>query len=346
MRSRPTPEHQEAVARRLAQLSAELAAVRPAAEEDSFDDRPDDQWGEGWDDWTASHTRVAGSRAAPQAPLPYAPAPPPPPQASVPAPVPPEEPPEEPPAPLVPVPGRHASRRPRRVLAAVVPETLRGRVALGPSQVAVLAVLVALGLAVTCWWVVRGGADEVVAPVLPTPAADLVPLTPAAPSGVAATGPPASAATSGPAASGPAGSVTVDVAGKVRRPGIAVLDAGSRVVDALKAAGGARPGVDLSGLNLARLLVDGEQILVGVPAPVGLAASAAPSAGAPGGPLVNLNTASESELEALPEIGPVTAQAILAWRDEHGGFTAVDELLEVDGIGDATLGQIAPLVTV
>jgi len=78
----------------------------------------------------------------------------------------------------------------------------------------------------------------------------------------------------------------------------------------------------------------------------GLAASAVPFAGAPGGPLVNLNTASEAELEALPEVGPVTAQAILAWRTEHGGFTSVEELLEVDGIGDATLGQLAPYVTV
>ena len=153
-------------------------------------------------------------------------------------------------------------------------------------------------------------------------------------------------ATAGSADPATAGSVTVDVAGKVRRPGIAVLDSGSRVVDALKAAGGARSGVDLSGLNLARVLVDGEQILVGEPAPVGLAASAVPSAGAPGGPLVNLNTASQGELEALPEVGPVTAQAILAWRTEHGGFTSVDELLEVDGIGDATLGQLAPYVTV
>mgnify|MGYP003374195972 CR=1 FL=1 len=79
---------------------------------------------------------------------------------------------------------------------------------------------------------------------------------------------------------------------------------------------------------------------------IGLAVSAVPTPGAPGGPLVNLNTASQTDLEALPEVGPVTAQAILAWRDEHGGFTAVDELLEVDGIGDATLGQLAPYVTV
>ena len=303
MRSRPTPEHQEAVSRRLALLSAELASVRPPA----------------------------GERAAPR-----------------PVPVPADdEPPEvdETAPPPLPVPGRHASRRSRRLLTAAVPETLRGRVSVGPSQVAVLAVLVALGLAVTCWWVVRGGAHEVVAPVVPSPAAALVSVSPPVPAAGPAEG-GATSATAGATTGRAAGSVTVDVAGKVRRPGIAVLDAGARVVDALKAAGGARPGVDLSGLNLARVLVDGEQILVGVQAPVGLAASAAPSAGAPGGPLVNLNTATETELDALPEVGPVTAQAILSWRDEHGGFSSVDELLEVDGIGDATLAKLAPLVTV
>lgn len=322
MRSRPSPEHQEAVARRLAQLSAELAAVRPAVEPPEPPE-PEDGWD---DDWTEPHTHVAGARAA------LAPPPPDgePPGASAP----------------VPVPGRHAARRSRRLLEAAVPETLRGRVGLGPSQVAVLAVLVALGLAVTCWWVVRGGAEQVVAPVVPSPAADLVSVSPAAaPAGAAATG--TSGAPSAAAGSATAGAtVTVDVAGKVRRPGIAVLDTGARVVDALKAAGGARPGVDLSGLNLARVLVDGEQILVGVAAPAGLAASAAPVSGSPGAPLVNLNTASQSELEELPEVGPVTAQAILAWRDQHGGFSAVDELLEVDGIGDATLSRLAPFVTV
>jgi competence protein ComEA len=137
------------------------------------------------------------------------------------------------------------------------------------------------------------------------------------------------------------------VAGKVRHPGIAVLDAGARVVDALAAAGGARPGVDLTGLNLARALVDGEQVVVGEPAPSGVAAQAAPS-GVPSGPvtLVDLNTATADQLDALPEIGPVTAASILAWRDEHGGFSSVDELLEVDGIGEATLGKLAPYVTV
>ena len=142
------------------------------------------------------------------------------------------------------------------------------------------------------------------------------------------------------------GTVTVDVAGRVRRPGIVVLAAGARVVDAIKAAGGARPGVDLSSLNLARLLVDGEQVLVGVAAPAGVVGSLGATAVPTPGVLVNLNTATQPELEALPEVGPVTAQAILAWRTEHGGFTSVDELLEVDGIGEATLATVAPLVTV
>ena len=236
-----------------------------------------------------------------------------------------------PPDVLVPVPGRHASRRSGR-LAALVPETLRGRVGLGAGPLAVVAVLVALGLAVTTWWVVRADTTTV-APVAPLPADGLV--TPAAPQVEAS---PTAAQT-----------VTVDVAGKVRRPGIAVLDAGDRVVDALRAAGGARPGTDLADLNLARVLVDGEQIVVGVPAPaVGLPASTpgATTPGAPTGALVDLNTADTVALESLPEVGPVTAQAIITWRTENGGFTAVTELLEVDGIGDATLAAIAPFVTV
>ena len=111
--------------------------------------------------------------------------------------------------------------------------------------------------------------------------------------------------------------VTVDVAGKVRRPGIAVLDAGARVVDALEAAGGVRAGVDVAGLNLARVLVDGEQILVGLPAPPGVAAGAVPATGPRRRPvLVNLNTADGSQLETLPEVGPVTAASILTWRDD------------------------------
>jgi competence protein ComEA len=316
MRSRRTSaEHQEAVTRRLALLSAELSAVRP---QDAYE-----EWADPAADgtpWWDGHTRVSAGRAGSRQAALHAVAEAPPAQLDPPEPTP------------VPDPGRHAARRRRR---AAWPEAVRGRLLLEPAQLTVVAVVVAAGLAVTCWWVVRGDADPA-SDITQAPSRALVSL----PSGDALPGAAAGAPTSVPT------TVTVDVAGKVRRPGIAVLDAGARVVDALEAAGGTRPGADLTGLNLARVLVDGEQVVVGLPAPTGAAAAAVPSAGAPSGPLVNLNTATETELDTLPEVGPVTAQSILAWRDEHGGFTAVDELLEVDGIGDATLERIAPFVTV
>jgi competence protein ComEA len=133
--------------------------------------------------------------------------------------------------------------------------------------------------------------------------------------------------------------LVVDVTGKVRRPGIVELPPGSRVVDALEAAGGARPAADTSALNLARLLVDGEQIVVGIAIPeAGPILDPGSAAGSgPTGTAVNLNTASAPELETLPGIGPVTAAAILEWRAHNGAFTSVDELLEVSGIGDVTL---------
>jgi len=142
--------------------------------------------------------------------------------------------------------------------------------------------------------------------------------------------------------------VLVDVAGRVRHPGVVQLPVGSRVIDALRKAGGARPRVDLTTLNLARVLTDGEQILVGHPETAtgglaGAAAAAAPPASA--GSMVNLNSATEEELETLPGVGPVTAQKILDWRRAHGRFSAVDELLEVSGIGDKTLARLAPYLT-
>lgn len=227
-----------------------------------------------------------------------------------------------------------------------MPPTLRGRVLLGPAQVAVVAVLVALGLAVTAWWVVRSDAGPAERGPVAASTGALVAMEPipsGAPGQTGGTGVPAAV---GAGSTATPATVTVDVAGKVRRPGIAVLDAGARVVDALAAAGGVRAGVDVTGLNLARVLVDGEQILVGLPQPPGVAAAALPTTGPPGGVLVNLNTADVVQLETLPEVGPVTAASILAWRDTHGGFTSVDELLEVDGIGEATLAKIAPHVTV
>ena len=220
---------------------------------------------------------------------------------------------------------------------------------MGAPQVAVVLVLVAVGLAVTCWWLVRGSPEQL---AVPPPAAGgasplVTGLATGQATGQATDGSPGSAAGEG-VADAAGVEVVVDVAGKVRRPGIAVLAVGSRVVDALEAAGGARAGVDLTDLNLARVLVDGEQILVGVAPAPGIAAGAAgapSSSEVPAGGLVPLNSADQVQLESLPDVGPVTAEAILTWRDEHGAFTSVDELLEVDGIGEATLARLAPLVT-
>ena len=103
--------------------------------------------------------------------------------------------------------------------------------------------------------------------------------------------------------------------------------------------------MDLGGLNLARVLADGEQVVVGQAVAPGPVPSGAES-GSPVVGLVNINTADETALESLPEVGPVTAQAILTYRSQHGGFSSIDQLLDVDGIGDATLAKLTPYVTI
>jgi competence protein ComEA len=137
--------------------------------------------------------------------------------------------------------------------------------------------------------------------------------------------------------------LVVDVTGAVRRPGLRRLPPGSRVADAIRAAGGVLPGTKQPGVNLARKLVDGEQIVVGAPA-------AAPGSGAAGPPAtggpVNLNTATIEQLDSLSGIGPVTAQRIIEWREAHGGFTSVDQLREIDGIGERRFASLRPQVTV
>ena len=146
-----------------------------------------------------------------------------------------------------------------------------------------------------------------------------------------------------------AAEVVVAVAGKVRRPGLVRLPAGSRVADAVEAAGGASAGVDVAMLNPARKLTDGELIVVGVPPPSGAAMTAAATgplaAHAPGAP-INLNTATLADLDSLPGVGPVLAQRILDARAAQGGFTAVSDLRKVDGIGDARYEQLKDLVVV
>ena len=176
---------------------------------------------------------------------------------------------------------------------------------------------------------------------------------------------PAPVPTTGPAA-GPgglsttSGSVVVHVTGAVARPGVVTLRAGSRVADAVDAAGGASADADTEQLNLARVLTDGEQIRVPrvgevlpdpVPQPGG---AATPGAGtAPGKPgagsasgTVNINTASASELEKLPGIGPALAQRIVEYRDSHGPFASVDSLTDVPGIGKAKLEALREQATV
>lgn len=145
------------------------------------------------------------------------------------------------------------------------------------------------------------------------------------------------------------GEVVVHVAGLVAKPGVVVLPGGSRVVDAVEAAGGAQPTVDLTSLNLARVLTDGEQILVGVAAPPD--SSDAGGAGSGGGGAdpsgtVDLNSATAEQLDTLPGIGPALAGRILDWREQNGRFTAVDELREVPGIGEKKFAALTGLVSV
>ncbi|MFC8447822.1 helix-hairpin-helix domain-containing protein [Kitasatospora sp. NPDC057223] len=132
--------------------------------------------------------------------------------------------------------------------------------------------------------------------------------------------------------------VVVDIAGRVPSPGVRALPAGSRVADALRVAGGALPDTDTKQLNLARVLTDGEQVLVGEPAPP-------PSGGpAPGSP-VSLNHATPEQLDTLPGVGPTLAQRIIAFRQAHGSFRSLDQLRQVSGIGARTYDEMKPLLT-
>jgi competence protein ComEA len=205
------------------------------------------------------------------------------------------------------------------------------------AAVAVVVVLIAAVLA----WRSRPRVDPVAVPPVEVPA-----MSTGRSDGTAGADQPAAR----PGSSG--AEVVVAVGGKVRKPGLVRLPPGSRVADALQAAGGADPGIDVALLNLARKVVDGELILVGVTPPPGAAvpngAAGAPAGGAAataGGP-INLNTATLADLDSLPGVGPVLAQRILDARTAQGGFKAVSDLRKVDGIGDARFEQLKDLVVV
>ncbi|MCD2499238.1 MULTISPECIES: ComEA family DNA-binding protein [Microbacterium] len=139
------------------------------------------------------------------------------------------------------------------------------------------------------------------------------------------------------------GMLTVHVSGAVTDPGVYVLEPGSRVMDAVAAAGGFRADAAPNGVNLARALADGEQILVTAE---GEAQTTSAEGGAGTAALIDLNTASAADLETLPRVGPALAQRILDWRAENGRFSAVEDLLDVSGIGEKMFAAIEPLVRV
>jgi competence protein ComEA len=235
--------------------------------------------------------------------------------------------PPDPPEPVDPLRRPGAADRLRAALATRIPPALLGgRLTLDRRAVAGLALVASLAVVLGLGYLRRAAPVGLELPAVAAPSV--------------------SAADSGARPSA-AADVVVDVAGKVRRPGIVRLSSGARVVDALTAAGGALPGVDLTPLNLARRLVDGEQVLVGAAA----ATPAAPGGGTAGRPAgtggqLDLNAATVEQLQALPGVGPVLAQRIVDWRTEHGRFSTVDELREVSGIGAKKFADLKDRVRV
>jgi competence protein ComEA len=156
--------------------------------------------------------------------------------------------------------------------------------------------------------------------------------------------PPPALPTARPAAearAAPPAGLVISVIGRVRSPGLVTVPQGARVADVLRAAGGPEPGADIGALNLARKVTDGEQLAVGIPAPPPAPDTPAAAAGK-----LDLNTATADQLDTLPGVGEVMAKRIVQWRTDHGGFTKVEQLRDVDGIGESKFQKLREKVTV
>jgi competence protein ComEA len=206
---------------------------------------------------------------------------------------------------------------------------------------AVVSLVAALAIALAGWVLWRARPHSVDAGPLARPAVAAAALRPGPAPGPASG--PASELSPAAAEPTPRAQLLVDVEGTVRRPGVVMVPAGSRVRDALAAAGGVVPGAPTVSVNLAEPVSDGEQVVVGgagLPAP-----GAGRAAGGSGGP-VDLNTATEADLQRLPGIGPVLAGRVLDFRRTHGRFSSVEELREVPGIGPAKFAALRSRVRV
>jgi competence protein ComEA len=205
-----------------------------------------------------------------------------------------------------------------------------------------MAALTLLAVVLSVGWLLRARAVPMAVAVSPDTASVPTPTASESPSAASAT-PSASAAPT----------ILVHVIGAVAKPGVVRLPEGTRVEDALAAAGGLRADADPAELNLAAVVSDGTQIIIGTKAsPRGEVREGSTSGGSVStgttavGAIIDLNTATLAQLDTIPGIGPVTAQAILDYRTKHGKFTKIEELQEVDGIGTKTYAQIAPHVRV
>jgi competence protein ComEA len=221
-------------------------------------------------------------------------------------------------------------------------EPERPRRRLTSRHLAVMAALTLMAVVASVGWLLRAKAVPIAVAAAPTSATVAV---------SANTSPVASPTPAPGSAVTP--TILVHVIGAVAAPGLVKLPQGARVADAIAAAGGLRGDADPAELNLAAVVSDGSQIIIGTKsAPRGEVREGSTSAGgvstgaATATAVIDLNTATLAQLDTIPGVGPVTAQAILDYRTKHGRFTKIDELQEVDGIGAKTYAQIAPHVRV